>query len=63
MMAQWTAWLDKLADEAVARDPKLRYPEAIREAVYRKKYGEDRWKAALEHISAESNRGFPILRS
>lgn len=55
MMKQWTDWLDKLAVEAVAADPMLADREAMREAIYRRMYGDEAWQAAI--IKA---RGLPL---
>ncbi|MBX9829319.1 MAG: hypothetical protein K2Y27_30565 [Xanthobacteraceae bacterium] len=48
MMAQWVAFLDKLAAEAIAADPMLNDVEALPEAIYRQRCGEEAWKRAVE---------------
>jgi hypothetical protein len=53
MMKQWTNWLDKLAAEAVATDPTLADREATRQAIYRQRYGDDAWQAAIDNSKGQ----------
>jgi hypothetical protein len=55
MMKAWTDWLDKLAAEAIAADPLLKDREAMREVIYRRRYGDDAWQAAIRNA-----RGLPL---
>jgi hypothetical protein len=48
MMSAWVAWLEEQERQAVAADPSLLDYEAIAEQVYRLRYGDDAWKAALK---------------
>jgi hypothetical protein len=48
MMRAWITWLEAQEREAVAADPALLDYEAIGEQVYRIRYGDDAWKAALK---------------
>ena len=48
MMKGWIGWLEEQAKKAIEADPMLRDREAVAEAVYKKRYGERKWKAALK---------------
>lgn len=56
MMAAWIAFLDKCAADAIAADPTLNDIEAVREALYKKRYKEAGWKKAIER----SKRGIAL---
>lgn len=57
MMTAWVAFLDKCAANAVAADPTLKDIEAVREAIYKKRYKEAGWKRAIERCT---KRGLPL---
>jgi hypothetical protein len=54
MMVAWTQWCDEQAAAAIDADPLLRDLAALREAIYRKRYGEEAWQRKLAH--ARRNR-------
>lgn len=43
MMTAWCAWLDARVAEALSADPTLAEVEMLREAIYRARYGDERW--------------------
>jgi integrase len=48
MMKAWTDWLEARCAEAIAADPTLLDREAVAEQVYRIRYGDEAWKAAVK---------------
>lgn len=51
MMRGWIGLLDKWAAEAIKADPDLLDRDKIAEAIYRKRYGDKRWKAMVERCA------------
>ena len=47
LISAWVDWLDHWAGRAVEADPLLSDSEALRELVYRTRYGEEAWRAKL----------------
>ena len=47
MMHAWVAWLEQQEAAAVAADPTPIDREAVAEQVYRIRYGDEAWRAAL----------------
>jgi hypothetical protein len=48
MMRAWVDWLEEQAAGAIRADPTLLDRDAVAEAVYRKRYGDGAWEAALK---------------
>jgi hypothetical protein len=48
MMHWWTAWCDEQCALAIAADPVLRDPEALRQACYIQRYGKEAWNAKIK---------------
>lgn len=48
MMHWWTAWCDEQCALAIAADPALRDPEALRQACYIQRYGQEAWNAKIK---------------
>lgn len=44
MMGKWIAWLELQIEAAITADPSLRDPDAIGEAIFRARYGDERWE-------------------
>lgn len=47
MMTWWTNWLDEQCAAAIAADPSLLDKDALRQACYIERYGQDRWDAKI----------------
>ena len=43
IMLGWSTWLEKRVQEAFAADPRLLDVEALKDAIYRARYGEERF--------------------
>jgi integrase len=52
MMEWWTNWLDELCAEAIAADPMLLDPEAMKVAIYIERYGQPKWDARVAKARA-----------
>jgi hypothetical protein len=52
MMTWWTGWLDELCAEAIAADPMLSDPEALKVAIYIERYGQPKWDARVAKARA-----------
>jgi hypothetical protein len=57
MMLAWTAWLDEQAAIAISKDQMLLDANFLREAIYKKRYGE---KALAKRIVYREARGWPL---
>jgi integrase len=57
LMVWWTSWLEEQCAAAIAADPILSDPEALREACYRTRYGEELWQRKL---AKTRNTGAPL---
>jgi integrase len=44
MMVKWIAWLELQVEAAIAADPSLLDAEAVGEAIFRARYGDERWE-------------------
>jgi Arm DNA-binding domain len=44
MMAKWIAWLELQVEGAIAADPSLLDAEAVGKAIFRARYGDERWE-------------------
>ena len=44
MMVKWTAWLEFQVQAAITADPSLLDAEAVGEAIFRARYGDERWE-------------------
>ena len=42
-MLAWSTWLEERVREAIATDPRLLDVEALKDAIYRARYGEERF--------------------
>jgi hypothetical protein len=58
MIAAWTAWLDARCADAIAADQTLVDIEAVREIVYRSRYGDEKWEAKLARVRKRGGRVF-----
>jgi hypothetical protein len=47
IMVKWIAWLELQVEAAIAQDPSLLDAEAVGGAIFRARYGEDRWEQRL----------------
>jgi hypothetical protein len=44
IMVKWLGWLEAQVEAAIAEDPSLLDAEAVGEAIFRARYGDERWK-------------------
>ena len=47
IMVKWLAWLELQVEFAIAEDPSLLDPESVGEAIFRARYGDERWEKRL----------------
>jgi hypothetical protein len=47
IMVKWLDWLEEQVEAAIAEDPSLLDAEAIGGAIFRARYGEERWEKRL----------------
>jgi hypothetical protein len=57
MLLLWTEWLDKQAELAIAADPLLLDRNHLREAIFRKKHGDEKLAKSIEF---RESRGWPL---
>jgi integrase len=56
MMTEWIAFLDRCEGAAVTADPVLRDPQAIAEAVYRRRWGEECYQRTLKRAAHKDGK-------